>query len=149
MRKLKVIGLCHLLLLGTIAVVFGQTLKEPALDKIPKEYQDKHMPAGWWVDPKIIAEGKKVFEGYVNPEAVCAACHGRDGKPILTGARDLRDPTYVNKMTDSYMHWRVAEGVPLTPMTPWKEKVTEEQIWKAIAYMHTFSHGGKAEEHKH
>lgn len=149
MRKRLFIGACFGVLLLTTTGVWGQTLKEPALDKIPKEYQDKHMPAGWWVDPKIIAEGKKVFEGYVNPEAVCAACHGRDGKPLLTGTRDIRDAAYVNKMTDSYIFWRVSEGVPQTAMTPWKEKLTEEQIWKVIAYAHTFSHGGKAEEHKH
>lgn len=149
MRKRSLTGVCFVMMLVTVTAASGQTLKEPALDKIPKEYQDKHMPAGWWTDPKIIAEGKKVFEGYVNPEAVCAACHGRDGKPLLTGTRDLRDPTYVNKMTDSYWYWRIEEGVPLTAMTPWKEKITEEQIWKVIAYEHTFTHAGKAEEHKH
>ena len=149
MRYLSLIGICFTMLFVTMTVVSGQTLKEPALDNIPKDYQDKHMPQGWWTDPKVIAEGKKIYEGMANPEVVCAACHGRDGKPLLTGARDLRDAQYVNKMTDSYMYWRVTEGVPLTPMTPWKEKLKEEQIWKVIAYAHTFSHGGKAEEHIH
>ncbi|HZR46922.1 MAG TPA: hypothetical protein VFA47_09475, partial [Candidatus Manganitrophaceae bacterium] len=26
---------------------------------VPKAYAEKHMPKGWWTDPKIIAEGKK------------------------------------------------------------------------------------------
>ena len=148
MQTLGSIGICFMMLLAA-AAASGQTPKEPMLDKIPKEYQDKHMPAGGWTDAKRIAEGKKIYDGMVNPEAVCAACHGRDGKPLLTGTRDLRDAAYVNKMTDSYMYWRVAEGVPMTAMTPWKEKLKEEEIWKVIAYTHTFSHGGKAEEHKH
>ena len=149
MGNLRIMGICFVTLFVTMTVVSGQTIKEPELSKIPKEYQDKHMPQGWWTDPSVIAEGKKIYEGMANPEVVCAACHGRDGKPLLTGTRDIRDGAYVNKMTDSYMFWRVAEGVPLTPMTPWREKLKEEQIWKAIAYSHTFSHGGKAEEHNH
>ncbi len=149
MQSLRLMAACFLVLLMSMSVVSGQTIKEPELNKIPKEYQDKHIPQGWWTDPNVLAEGKKIFEGMVNPEVVCAACHGRDGKPILTGARDLRDAAYVNKMTDSYMYWRVSDGVPLTPMTPWKDKLKEDQIWKVIAYAHTFSHGGKAEEHGH
>ncbi len=149
MRQLGGIGTCAVMLLVTVTPVSAQTLKEPAPDKIPKGYQDKHMPQGWWTDPKVIAEGKRLFGGMVNPEVVCAACHGRDGRPLLTGTRDLRDAAYVNQMTDSYMFWRVSEGVPQTPMTPWKEKLTEDQIWEVIAYAHTFSHGGKAEVHSH
>lgn len=149
MRNLSLFGVCFVIVLLTIMAGFGQTLKEPALDKIPKEYQDKHMPKGWWTDSKVIAEGKKIYGGMVDPDVVCAACHGRDGKPLLTGTSDLRDAAYVNKTTDSYIYWRIAEGVPKTPMTPWKEKLNEEQTWKVIAYTHTFSHGGKAEEHIH
>ena len=149
MRDLSLFGIAFVIVLFTIMAGFGQILKEPALDKIPKEYQDKHMPKGWWTDSKVIAEGKKIYGGMVNPDVVCAACHGRDGKPLLTGTGDLRDAAYVNKTTDSYMYWRIAEGVPKTPMTPWKEKLNEEQTWKVIAYAHTFSHGGKAEEHSH
>ncbi len=128
---------------------FGQAPKDPLLTEVPKEFQDKHMPEGWWTDPEIIAEGKKIYQGFVNPEVICAACHGRDGRPLLTGTRDLRDPSYVNQMSDTYLFWRISEGVPQTPMTPWKGKLSEEQIWKVIAYSHTFSHGGKAEEHQH
>lgn len=149
MRMLCFMGACSVMMVFATTVAYGQTLKDPALSQIPKEYQDKHMPAGWWTDPKVIADGKKVYEGMVNPEAVCAACHGRDGRPLLTGTRDMRDAAYVNKMTDSYLFWRVSEGVPQTAMTPWKEKLTEEERWKVIAYAHTFSHGGKAEEHIH
>ena len=32
------------------------------LPPVPKEYADKHMPAGGWTDPAMIAAGKKIFE---------------------------------------------------------------------------------------
>lgn len=127
----------------------GEVANAQPSGTIPKEYQDKHMPKGWWADPKVIAEGKKIFEGMVNPEVVCAACHGRDGKPLLAGTRDLRDAAYMNKLSDSQMFWRINEGVPMTAMTPWKGKLTEEQMWQVIAYCHSFSHGRKPEAHDH
>jgi mono/diheme cytochrome c family protein len=139
---------CAISLIGS-AVVSGQTLKEPALDKIPPEYQSKHMPAGWWTDPKIIAEGKEIYQGMANAMVTCFACHGPDGKPMLRDARDMKDATYVNKMTDSYWFWRISEGVPGTQMTPFKTLLKEQKIWQVIAYEHTFSHGGKPEEHQH
>ncbi|MHB8483425.1 MAG: c-type cytochrome, partial [Nitrospiria bacterium] len=55
----------------------------------------------------------------------------------------------MNQFSDSYWFWRISEGVPKTKMPSWKARLTEEQRWKAMAYEHTFSHGGKAEEHNH
>lgn len=137
------------LVLASGVAASGQTLKEPAVDKVPPEYQNKHMPAGWWTDPKIIAEGKEVYEGLSNAMVTCFACHGPDGKPMLPGARDMRDAAYVNKMTDSYWFWRVAEGIADTQMQGFKKMLKEEKIWQVIAYEHTFSHGGKPADHVH
>ena len=57
----------------------------------PAEYADKHMPAGWWSDPKIIEEGRELYIGGKNPDVNCASCHGKDGKPVKAGARDFRN----------------------------------------------------------
>jgi mono/diheme cytochrome c family protein len=127
----------------------GQAPKAPQIGQIPKEYQDKKMPSGWWTDPKVIEEGKEIFEGRENAMATCFACHGMDGKPMLLGARDMRDASYTDKMMDSYWYWRIAEGVPDTQMQPFKKILKEKQIWAVIAYEHTLSHGGKPTEHKH
>jgi mono/diheme cytochrome c family protein len=108
----------------------------------------EHMPPGWWTDPDIIAKGKEVYEGRANPEVNCSACHGRDGKPVLTGAADFRDPALLAKLSDTEWFNKVAQGVPQTPMTAWGEKLTTEQIWEVIAYQNTFHTGGKPEEHK-
>lgn len=148
MRHAAVLGVVLTLVLAGGAAS-GQTLKEPAVGKVPPEYQNKHMPAGWWTDPKIIAEGKEAYAGLSNAMVTCFACHGPDGKPMLPGARDMRDAAYVNKMTDSYWFWRVAEGVADTQMQGFKKMLKEEKIWQVIAYEHTFSHGGKPAEHAH
>lgn len=139
--------LCWITLLSFLAS--GQTQKAPELNLVPKEYQNKKMPKGWWTDPQVIEEGKKIFEGKVHPQVFCFACHGMNGKPLLPEARDMRDASYVDKMTEGYWYWRIAEGVPNTKMQALKTLLTEEEIWKVMAYSHTFSHGGKAEEHLH
>jgi len=49
--------------------------------------------------------------------------------------------------SDSTWFWRVSEGVPKTKMKAWKEKLSEEDRWKVIAFEHTFSHENKPHEH--
>lgn len=149
MRILGVLGWCLAFGWVSMNVVSGQTIKEPAVSKVQPEYQNKHMPAGWWTDPEVIEDGKELYEGLEKAMVVCSSCHGPDGKPVVPGVRDLRDGSYVNKMTDSYWYWRVAEGVPDTPMQAFKSFLKEEKIWHVIAYEHTFSHGGKPAEHVH
>lgn len=144
------------ILVGVIVLAFAtmgldgiaQLAKLKPLKPVPVGYADKHMPKGWWTDPKIIAEGKQIFEGEVNPDINCFSCHGKDGAPTTRGARDLR-AVRMKRMSDSYWIWRISEGVPDTPMQPWKALLTEEERWKVMAYEHQFSHGGKAEVHDH
>jgi mono/diheme cytochrome c family protein len=112
---------------------------EPPLPPVPAEYADKHMPAGWWTDPKVIEEGGKIYIGEINPLVNCGSCHGKDGQPVKKGARDLRDPKNVGRFSDSFWFWRVSEGVPKTKMKPWKSLLSEEQIWQVMAYEHQFS----------
>lgn len=133
----------------SLACAKKEEKKEVKIEAVPAGYADKHIPEGWWTDEKVVSAGKELYEGKKNIDVNCAACHGMNGMPILTGTRDLRDTFRVNKLSDSYLFWRVSEGVPDTTMTGWKEKLSEEEMWQVIAYAHTFSHGGKAEEHKH
>ena len=125
----------------------GQGSNAPDPATIPESYRDKQMPEGWWTDPAVIAEGKRIYEGKANARVICAACHGKYGKPKLRGARDLTDASYVNRFTDGYWFWRISEGVPDTAMKGWKGALSEEAIWKVIAYIHTFSHEGQPAEH--
>jgi mono/diheme cytochrome c family protein len=121
--------------------------EEPPLPPVPAEYADKHMPPGGWTDPKAIEEGALIYIGEANPQINCASCHGKDGKPVKKGARDLRDPKTVTRFSDSYWFWRVSEGIPKTKMKAWKSMLSEQQIWQVIAYQHQFSHDGKPSDH--
>ncbi len=104
----------------------------------PAEYADKHMPAGWWADEKIIEEGKQIFIGAKNIDVNCASCHGKDGKPVKAGARDFRNTERMKLYSDAVWFWRISEGVKDTKMKAWKTKLPEEDRWKVMAYERTF-----------
>ena len=116
---------------------------------IPKAYKGKHMPDGWWTDPKIIAQGKKVYEGKVTKKAKCSKCHGKTGKPKAKGARDFRKAANMTKFSDTYWFYRISEGVPKTLMKGLKNKLSEEDRWAVMAYEHMFHHGNKPAVHDH
>ncbi|MBI5747127.1 MAG: cytochrome c [Nitrospirae bacterium] len=149
------IELISLLVFLSLQIGFIAYSEDKPLKPVPKEYADKHMPEGWWTDPKTIEAGRRVYEGRVKfkikPEEKkkCAECHGVDGQPIKWDARDFTDPKRMNRFTDNYWFWRISEGVPTTNMPAWKDLLTEEQIWQAIAYEHTFSHDGNPAPHEH
>jgi hypothetical protein len=104
----------------------------------PPEYADKHMPAGWWGDEKIIEEGRQIFIGAKNIDVNCASCHGKDGKPVKAGARDFRNTERMKLYSDSVWLWRISEGVPNTKMKAWKSKLSEEDRFKVMAFERTF-----------
>jgi len=114
---------------------------------VPAAYADKHMPDGWWTDPEIIEQGRLIFTGEENIDVNCSSCHGKDGKPLKRGARDFRVQERMSLYSDSTWFWRISEGVRRTKMKPWKEKLSEEDRWKVMAYEHTFSHGGQPAPH--
>jgi len=149
---LVVVMVCVLILSGgmTVPGLFssdGDTL--PPLPPVPADYAGKHMPDGWWTDPKVLAEGEKVYTGQANPEVNCSNCHGKDGQPKKKGARDFRNTKTVDRFSDSFWFWRITEGIPKTKMKAWKKHLTEQQIWAVMAYEHEFSHKGQAADHNH
>ncbi len=115
----------------------GAVLQPPP--PAPAEYADKHMPEGWWADPEIIEQGRQLYIGAENIDVNCAACHGKNGKPVKKGARDFRQAERMQMFSDSQWFWRVSEGVKGTKMPAWKKKLTsEEDRWKVISYERTF-----------
>jgi len=109
----------------------------------PAEYADMHMPDGYWNNPEILEEGKAIFTGQQNIDVNCASCHGKNGKPVKAGARDFRRTEQMELYSDAVWFWRVNEGVKGTKMKPWKSKLSEDEIWKVIAYEATFGLKGK------
>jgi len=122
---------------GDEGVPAGKMVAPPAP---PPEYADKHMPEGWWSDPEIIEQGRQLFIGVENIDVNCAACHGKNGKPVKKGARDFRQTERMQMFSDSQWFWRISEGVKGTKMPAWKKKLkNEDDRWKLVAYERTFS----------
>jgi formylglycine-generating enzyme required for sulfatase activity len=144
----RMMGQCMLVLVSGLTLSGGIAISGDLmpLDPVPAAYARKTMPAGWWTDPKVIKEGKDIYFGDAQPLVACHSCHGKDGRPVNSGG-GLSDQNNVSRFSDSYWYWRVAEGIPKTPMTPWKSLLSEDQIWKVIAFIHTFSHKGKPSKH--
>src|SRR5256712_10089690 len=139
---MKINGLMALAMIGCVGVLLtGCEAEEGPIQPpppAPPEYADKHMPAGWWADEKIIEEGREVFEGVKNIDVNCSSCHGKDGKPVKAGARDFRNSDRMKLYSDAVWFWRISEGVKDTKMKAWKSKLPEEDRWKAMAYERTF-----------
>jgi mono/diheme cytochrome c family protein len=79
-------------------------------------------------DPKMIAAGRILFL-----EKQCSHCHGEDGKGGINLARRDLDPKGVFQ---SIADGREARGVR---MPAWRDVLTDEEIWKATAYVISIS----------
>ncbi|HWP48360.1 MAG TPA: cytochrome c [Candidatus Limnocylindrales bacterium] len=72
-------------------------------------------------DPKSIQEGKVLYG------STCVICHGKKGGrgPDLTSTR-LSNEAFIEV---------VLNGRKGTQMPAWREKLSEEEIWKILAYL--------------
>ncbi|MGR3178078.1 MAG: c-type cytochrome [Candidatus Anammoxibacter sp.] len=102
----------------------------------------KKMPEGWWTDTKVIAGGKKIFEGLFsdNPKIACMACHGKEGIPLSEKARDFREKKYMNSLSDKQIFYSVTNGVldkkgNPTLMADFEDLLSPAQRWQVIAYV--------------
>lgn len=109
---------------------------------IPQAYSEAHMPDGWWADQDVIEEGKRIYLGLKKTNVNCAQCHGKTGKPVRGGAKDFRNTSAMREYSDSQLLWRIAEGVPMSQMQGYKNKLTEDEIWKVIAFVSTLGLNG-------
>ena len=132
-------------------VSYLKTLRDPTHMPVEGKFPNQWT---WWDDPKIVAEGKQVFEG-LEPATEglnCAVCHGKDGIPMMTGALDFRNENNVDSLKipdrlegvvlkdwpDHLWYKRVTRGVVGTPMAPWGMIFPHLYLWKAAAYARTF-----------
>ena len=143
-RNLKSLFVMGLAVMGmTLSACGGGEGPPKPPPPAPAEYADKHMPDGYWNNPEILEEGKAIYTGVQNIDVNCASCHGKNGKPVKAGARDFRRTEQMELYSDSVWFWRVNEGVKGTKMKPWKSKLSEDEIWKVIAFEATFGLKGK------
>ncbi len=86
-------------------------------------------------DPKLIAEGKKIYFQY------CNICHGDKGKG--DGAAGLAlNPKPANFTTaafqsqsDGVIFWKITHGNP--PMASYESVLSEKQRWAVVAFLRT------------
>jgi mono/diheme cytochrome c family protein len=102
------------------------------LSPVPAEYAGRKNPYG----PEAVDEGAKNFK------TDCEICHGPQGRGDGSAADSL-DPKPKNLAelqkiaSDDYLFWRINTGKPDTSMLAWKDILSEEQIWQAIAFIRT------------
>lgn len=88
--------------------------------------------------PEIVAEGRSRYSEN------CASCHGNEGlgdgeagRSLVPSPALLRWFVQMPMSGDEYLIWTISEGGERfgTDMPAFKGKLTEEDIWKIIAYM--------------
>ena len=121
----------------TLALGSACSLPEPPSkgNAIPVQYANQHMPEDWWGDHSIIEEGSQIYLGNQVANVNCSKCHGKAGRPTKGRARDLSNSGSMKKFSDSHLFWRISEGVPYSTMRGFKDKLSEEEIWKVIAFV--------------
>jgi len=89
-------------------------------------------------------QGKQTFELY------CAQCHGLDGladgpaSSLTPGGYIKPEPANFEESGSDFTNygryvWKVQEGVETTNMLPWKYVLSDEEIFRVILYIQTFS----------
>lgn len=76
-------------------------------------------------DPQFIAEGAKLFA----PSCGNAYCHGTGG--VGGGAPRLRG----KGLESAYLFKTISNGIPGTGMLSFKSELSEERIWKLVAFI--------------
>ncbi len=132
-------------------ISYLKTLRDPTHMPVEGKFPNQWT---WWDDPKVIAEGKVIYEG-LEPATEglnCAVCHGKEGIPMMTGAMDFRnaenmdtdkmpdriDGVKMKDWPDALWYKRVTRGIDGTPMAPWGMLFQHLYLWKAEAYARTF-----------
>ncbi len=85
-------------------------------------------------DPDAIAQGKRLWA-----ETGCYACHGKEAGGAV--GPDLTDDQWVYRPTDATIFKAIAKGRKGTTMVGWSGSLTDEQIWKVIAYIRSLYKG--------
>jgi mono/diheme cytochrome c family protein len=86
---------------------------------------------------------RDVLSGRVIYSTICIRCHGIDGKgegqlKFTPPVADLTSPAVQGKL-DARLFKSVHDGKPNTAMGAWREALTDDEIWDALAYIRTLA----------
>jgi mono/diheme cytochrome c family protein len=89
---------------------------------------------------------RDVLSGKVIYSTICARCHGMDGKgagqmKFTPPVADLTSMAIQEKL-DARLFKSVHDGKPNTAMGAWREALTDDEIWDALAYVRTLAPEG-------
>ena len=86
-------------------------------------------------DAKTLASGKAIFKDK------CQRCHGPggvgdgpDADPDAREDMDLTNPKRADRNADGVVYYKVLNGRRRPKMPPFKEELSEEQIWSVVTY---------------
>lgn len=118
-------------LLAAFLVFGSHCLAQEKNKVIPKQYEALKNP--FQKDPTIIKQGNKIYL------KACWVCHGDNGigngpqsKDIKTKVADFNDPI-VKGRSDGALFWWIHVGG--NDMEPFKDVLTDEEIWKLVVYI--------------
>lgn len=89
---------------------------------------------------------RDVLSGRVIYSTICIRCHGADGKgggamKFAPPVADLTSPAIQGKL-DARLFKSVHDGKPNTAMGAWRESLSDDEIWDALAYVRTLAPEG-------
>ena len=100
-------------------------------------YADKHKPAmdnPTPITPENLTEGAKEYEEH------CAFCHGGAKARVSPMQNKFNPPapqllSRVPHDPDNWLFWVTKHGVRMTGMPSWDGVMSDEEIWKVIAFL--------------
>lgn len=92
-------------------------------------------------DSERLSEGAEVYAAH------CQACHGGSGAGngpwaevgMETAPRDFTDQEWMSSQSDGVFYTSIQRGVPGTAMPSFEDRLTEDEIWSAVAYIRGFA----------
>lgn len=124
-----------------LALAAGVGLPPLAIDAYPETYRKTPVP----FDTISIANGSALFAEN------CVACHGTQGKGDGVMAKSfpkppvdmLTEPHTAKHTAGDFFHW-LTFGIPDTGMPVFADKLSEEDRWDVVNYLHAMSRGYQA-----
>lgn len=97
-------------------------------------------------DLNVSQPERDVLSGRVIFSTICVRCHGIDGKgqgqmKFTPPVADLTSPAIQGKL-DARLFKSVHDGKPNTAMGAWREALSDDEIWDALAYVRTLAPEG-------